>query len=91
MKMIKFALKRYANFGSHIAAFLAGFGCVINGWYFWVPLAVAVVLGSACAYFSRPKSAKKEQAVASALVSTMSEADLQSLFIQQLLSQIKGE
>lgn len=88
--MIKFALKRYANFGSHIAAFLAGLGCVINGWYFWIPLAVAVVLGSACAYFSRPKSVKKEQAVP-AVSPAVSDSDIQSLLLQMLLSQSKGE
>lgn len=90
MKMIKFALKRYANFGSHIAAFLAGLGCVINGWYFWIPLVVAVVLGSVCAYFNRPKSQKKEQ-VAQSASAPVSDVDLQSLIIQQLLSQSKGE
>ena len=90
MKMIKFALKRYANFGSHIAAFLAGLGCVINGWYFWIPLAVAVVLGSACAYFSRPKSVKKEEAVPPVSV-PVSDSDLQTLILQQLLSQSKGQ
>lgn len=89
MKMIKFALKRYANFGSHIAAFLAGLGCVINGWYFWVPLAVAVVLGSLCAYFSRPKQKKAEIPVSAP--ASVSDSDLQSLLIQQLLSQTKGE
>ena len=88
MKMIKFALKRYANFGSHVAAFLAGLGCVISGWYFWIPLAVAVVLGSACAYFNRPKQ-KKAETPASAPAS-VSDSDLQSLLIQQLLSQTKG-
>lgn len=88
--MIKFALKRYAHFGSHIAAFLAGLGCVINGWYFWIPLSVAVVLGSACAYFSRPKPVKKEQAVLP-VSSPVSDVDLQSLILQQLLSQSKGE
>lgn len=90
MKMIKFALKRYANFGSHIAAFLAGLGCVINGWYFWIPLVVAVVLGSACAYFNRSKPQKKDQVLPP--VSTPGfDADLQSLILQQLLSQSKGE
>lgn len=87
MKMIKFALKRYANFGSHIAAFLAGLGCVINGWYFWIPLAVAVVLGSACAYFNRPKPPKKEQAVQSVSASA-SDADIQSLLVQQMLESL---
>lgn len=87
--MIKFALKRYANFGSHVAAFLAGLGCVISGWYFWIPLAVAVVLGSACAYFNRPKQ-KKAETPASA-PSPVSDSDLQSLIIQQLLSQVKGD
>ena len=90
MKMIKFALKRYANFGSHVAAFLAGLGCVINGWYFWIPLAVAVVLGSACAYFNRPKAVKKEQVVTPVSV-PVSDSDLQSLILQQILSQSKGE
>ena len=90
MKMINFALKRFANFGSHIAAFLAGLGCVINGWYFWIPLVVAVVLGSVCAYFSRSKPVKKEQAVPPVSV-PVSDSDLQSLLIQQLLSQTKGE
>lgn len=89
MKMIKFALKRYAYFGSHVAAFLAGLGCVISGWYFWIPLAVAVVLGSACAYFNRPKQ-KKTETPASAPAS-VSDSDLQSLILQQLLSQVKGE
>lgn len=87
--MIKFALKRYANFGSHIAAFLAGLGCVINGWYFWIPLSVAVVLGSACAYFSRPKQKKAETSVFAP--GFVSDSDLQSLIIQQLLSQSKGQ
>lgn len=90
MKMIKFALKRYANFGSHIAAFLAGLGCVINGWYFWIPLVVSVVLGSACAYFNRSKPSKKEQAVSPVSVSA-SDVDLQSLILQQLLSRTKGD
>lgn len=89
MKMLKFALKRYANFGSHIAAFLAGLGCVVQGWYFWIPLAVAVVLGSACAYFNRPKLPKNEQAVPSASPA-FSDSDLQSLIVQQLLSQSKN-
>lgn len=89
MKMIKFALKRYANWGSHVAAFLAGLGCVVNGWYFWIPLAVAVVLGSACAYFNRPKY-KQAETPASAPAS-VSDSDLQSLILQQLLSQFKGD
>lgn len=89
MKMIKFALKRYANFGSHVAAFLAGLGCVVNGWYFWIPLAVAVVLGSACAYFNRPKQKKVETPASSP--ASVSDSDLQSLILQQLLSQVKGE
>ena len=88
MKVIKFALKRYANFGSHVAAFLAGLGCVISGWYFWIPLAVAVVLGSACAYFNRPKEKKVDTSVSSP--ASVSDSDLQSLLIQQLLSQTKG-
>lgn len=87
MKMIKFALKRYANFGSHVAAFLAGLGCVINGWYFWIPLAVAVVLGSVCAYFNRPKP-KKVETPASVSAPCL-DSDLQSLIIQQFLSQFK--
>lgn len=90
MKMIKFALKRYANFGSHIAAFLAGLGCVINGWYFWIPLAVSVVLGSACAYFNRPKLSKKEQVSQPVSVPGF-DADIQALLLQQLFSQSKGE
>lgn len=89
MKMIKFALKRYANFGSHVAAFLAGLGCVISGWYFWIPLAVAVVLGSACAYFNRPKQKKVESSVSASASAPVSNSDLQSLIIQQLLSQTK--
>lgn len=87
MKMIKFALKRYANFGSHVAAFLAGLGCVISGWYFWVPLAVAVVLGSACAYFNRPKQ-KKAETPASAPAS-VSDSELQSILIQQMLQSMQ--
>lgn len=87
MKMIKFALKRYANFGSHVAAFLAGLGCVINGWYFWIPLAVAVVLGSACAYFNRPKLQKKDMPVVPAPVP--SNSDLQSLLVQQMLESMQ--
>lgn len=87
MKMIKFALKRYANFGSHVAAFLAGLGCVINGWYFWIPLAVAVVLGSACAYFNRPKQKIVETpAPASAPVS---DSDFQALLVQHMLESLK--
>lgn len=89
MKMIKFALKRYANFGSHVAAFLAGLGCVINGWYFWIPLAVAVVLGSVCAYFNRPKTKKVE--TPASVSAPVFDADLQSLIIQQFLSQSKEE
>lgn len=89
MKIIKFALKRYANFGSHVAAFLAGLGCVITGWYFWIPLAVAVVLGSACAYFNRPKPKKAE--TPASVSAPVLDSDLQSLIIQQLLSQSKGE
>lgn len=88
MKLIKFALKRYAYFGSHVAAFLAGLGCVISGWYFWIPLAVAVVLGSACAYFNRPKQKKAETPFSAP--ASVSDSDLQSLLIQQLLSQTKG-
>lgn len=87
--MIKFALKRYANFGSHIAAFLAGLGCVISGWYFWIPLSVAVVLGSACAYFNRPKQKKVETPVSAP--ASVSDSDLQSFILQQLLSQVKGD
>ena len=90
MKIIKFALNRYAYFGSHVAAFLAGLGCVISGWYFWIPLAVAVVLGSACAYYSRPKPAKKDQVVPPGSV-PVSVSDLQSLILQQILSQSDGE
>lgn len=89
MKMIKFALKRYANFGSHVAAFLAGLGCVVNGWYFWIPLAVAVVLGSACAYFNRPKQKKVEAPVSSP--ASVSDSELQSLILHQLLSQVKDK
>lgn len=89
MNMIKFALKRYANFGSHVAAFLAGLGCVISGWYFWIPLAVAVVLGSVCAYFNRPKQMKAE--ISASAPASFSDSDLQSLIIQQLLSQVKGD
>lgn len=89
MKMIKFALKRYANFGSHVAAFLAGLGCVISGWYFLIPLFVAVVLGSACAYFNRPKQKKVETPVPSP--PSVSDSDLQTLILQQLLSQVKDE
>ena len=91
MKMIKFALKRYANFGSHVAAFLAGLGCVVSGWYFWIPLAFAVVLGSACAYFNRPKQ-KQVEIPASASVSapvSVSDSDLQSLLIQQMLQSMQ--
>lgn len=89
MKMIKFALKRYANFGSHVAAFLAGLGCVINGWYFWIPLAVAVVLGSACAYFNRPKPPKMEKPGSTA--SAPSGSDLQALLIQQMFDSMKKD
>lgn len=89
MKIIKFAIKRYANFGSHVAAFLAGLGCVISGWYFWIPLAVAVVLGSACAYFNRPKQKKAD--VPASVPAPVSDSDLQSLIIQQLLSQVKAD
>lgn len=89
MKIIKFALKRYANFGSHVAAFLAGLGCVINGWYFWIPLAVAVVLGSVCAYFNRPKT--KKVVTPTSVSAPVLDADLQSLIIQQFLSQSKEE
>lgn len=87
MKMIKFALKRYANFGSHVAAFLAGLGCVISGWYFWVPLAVAVVLGSACAYFNRPKQKKAE--TPAPVPDSVSDSELQSLLFNQLLQSIQ--
>lgn len=89
IKMIKFALKRYANFGSHVAAFLAGLGCVISGWYFWMPLVVAVVLGSVCAYFNRPKPKKVD--VSASVPASVSDSDLQSLLIQQLLSQVKRD
>lgn len=85
--MIKFALKRYANFGSHVAAFLAGLGCVINGWYFWIPLVVAVVLGSACAYFNRPKPAKKETLVPPA--PAPADSDLQALLVRQMLESMQ--
>lgn len=85
--MIKFALKRYANFGSHVAAFLAGLGCVISGWYFWIPLAVAVVLGSACAYFNRPKQTKVETPVSAP--DSVSDSELQSLLFNQLLQSIQ--
>lgn len=85
--MIKFALKRYANFGSHVAAFLAGLGCVISGWYFWVPLAVAVVLGSACAYFNRPKQKKVE--TPAPVPDSVSDSELQSLLFNQLLQSIQ--
>lgn len=87
MKMIKFALKRYANFGSHVAAFLAGLGCVISGWYFWIPLAVAVVLGSACAYFNRPKQKKVDNPVPAP--APVSDSDLQSLLVQQMLQSLQ--
>lgn len=87
MKMIKFALKRYANFGSHVAAFLAGLGCVISGWYFWIPLAVAVVLGSVCAYFNRPKPKKVD--VPAPAPASVSDSDLQSLLIQQMLQSMQ--
>lgn len=85
--MIKFAIKRYAYFGSHVAAFLAGLGCVISGWYFWIPLVVAVVLGSACAYFNRPKPKKVD--VPASVPASVSDSDLQSLLIQQMLESLK--
>ena len=47
INFLLFALRRYARFGSYVAVFLAGVGFSIQGSYFWVPLAISVVLGSA--------------------------------------------
>ena len=61
INILVFALRRYARFGSYLAVFLAGVGFSIQGSYFWVPLAISVVLGSLCAYEQRPKKEKRKQ------------------------------
>lgn len=53
MKMIKFALSRYAYFFSYVSAFLAGVAVVVPAIYMLIPLVAAVVLGSASAYYRR--------------------------------------
>lgn len=62
MKFLKFSLARYAKFGSYAAAFLAGVGCSISASYFWIPLAVAIVLGSLSAYLSSTRPRVREDA-----------------------------
>lgn len=53
MKMIKYALSRYAYFLSYVAAFLAGVAVVVPAVYMLIPLAAAVLLGSASSYYRR--------------------------------------
>lgn len=53
MKMIKYALSRYAYFLSYVAAFLAGVAIVVPAVYMLIPLAAAVLLGSASSYYRR--------------------------------------
>ena len=62
INFLLFALRRYARFGSYVAVFLAGVGFSLQGSYFWVPLAISVVLGSLCAYERRPALKKMPKA-----------------------------
>lgn len=50
ISFLMFAIARYSRICSHVAAFLAGVGLSIGGEYFWMPLAIAIVLGSLAAY-----------------------------------------
>lgn len=83
INILVFALRRYARFGSYFAVFLAGVGFSIQGSYFWVPLAISVVLGTLCAYEQRIKKEKKkapEQDAFSAAQAAMIRAYIAQMF-----------
>lgn len=61
VKCLKFALSRYAYFLSYVAAFLAGVAVVVPAIYMLIPLAVAVALGSASAYYRRSVRFKEKE------------------------------
>lgn len=84
-----FALRRYARFGSYVAVFLAGVGFSIQGAYFWVPLAISVVLGSLCAYEQRPRKDKKKASDHDAF--SAAQAAMVSAYMAQMLSKDKDK
>lgn len=90
INFLLFALRRYARFGSYVAAFLAGIGFSSQGSYFWVPLAVAVVLGSLCAYNGRPVTKKKLKAEPEQDAFSAAQAAMVSAYIQQLFPKEQG-
>ena len=90
INFLLFALRRYARFGSYVAAFLAGVGFSIQGSYFWVPLAVAVVLGSLCAYNGRPVTKKKSKAEPEQDAFSAAQAAMVSAYMQQLFPKEQG-
>lgn len=90
INFLLFALRRYARFGSYFAAFLAGIGFSSQGSYFWVPLAVAVVLGSLCAYNGRPVTKKKLKAEPEQDAFSAAQAAMVSAYIQQLFPKEQG-
>lgn len=91
INFLLFALRRYARFGSYVAVFLAGVGFSIQGSYFWVPLAVAVVLGSLCAYNGRPVIKKKAKAEPEQDTFSAAQAAMVSAYMQQLFPKKDGE
>lgn len=89
INILVFALRRYARFGSYLAVFLAGVGFSIQGSYFWVPLAISVVLGSLCAYEQRPKKEKKKAAEQDAF--SAAQAAMISAYMAQMFPKKDGE
>ena len=87
INILVFALRRYARFGSYLAVFLAGVGFSIQGSYFWVPLAISVVLGSLCAYEQRPKKEKKKAAEQDAF--SAAQAAMVSAYMAQMFPKDK--
>lgn len=61
MKMIKYALSRYAYFFSYVAAFLTGVAIVVPAVYMLIPLTAAIALGSASAYYRRFNATKSSR------------------------------
>ena len=94
INILVFALRRYARFGSYLAVFLAGVGFSIQGSYFWVPLAISVVLGSLCAYLGRSRPRAHEDAPRARSVETVSAAPapdpVMTALIQQVLNSANG-
>lgn len=72
-----------------ISLFLAGVGFSIQGSYFWVPLAISVVLGSLCAYEERPKKEKKKAAEQDAF--SAAQAAMISAYMAQMFPKDKRE